>query len=100
MIEVTQEMIYAFNEGVLSKGRAIPVTLGDVRAGLEAVLHIVNAGGIPDEAMEATDSDGDTWRRVPNRPEMWELVGFAATAQHSGLDLTQIYGPLHWEGKP
>lgn len=99
MIEVTQEMIYAFNEGVLSKGRAIPVTLGDVRAGLEAALRVVNAGGIPDEVTEVTDSDGDTWRRVPDQPEVWEVVGYTTTAQHTGLDLTQIYGPLRWEDK-
>lgn len=97
MIELTEEMVEALRQNLsLERMETFEASL---RPALEAVLRIVNAGGIPDEVMEVTDSDGDTWRRVPDQPELWELVGYAATAQHSGLRLLMEYDPLYWEGK-
>lgn len=100
-MKVTEEMIYAFNDGVRGNGRALPVTLGDVRAGLEAVFRLIDP--VPDRINIITDRDGDKWYRDLREtsgedPMVWRLTDNPMACSTAAW-IVERYGPVTWEGK-
>lgn len=93
-MKVTEEMIYAFNDGVRGNGRALPVALGDVRAGLEAVFRLIDP--VPENVNTITDGEGDEWIRSREDRNVW--------IHHNNLlrtyrNVEKHWGPITWESK-
>lgn len=97
-MNVTDEMVEAYRQG--AEWPDVPMR-DDVRAGLQAVLDLIDP--VPAEVHTITDADGDEWYRVSKYSDdrdalVWRHdLGYLSPATAGWIQ--REHGPITWEGK-